>query len=714
MNTKQKHSIAYAIILFAFFSSMNIHAAKEYISQEAAWNIVKTKILRNNIDNVNVYVSNRILMPYTCIKAMKEDEKSPEYASWFFFIDDIPLANWEHSCRYVFVDATSSKYQIYAKTRPPFFDNMHSIKLMKSLQELQIDSNIEQFEETNRNLLRPTTPAYHDYAVIISGGANTEINYERYWNDCSAIYRVLRNIYLYPKNHIYVLISDGTNTAIDRHLVNGHYDSSPVDLDYDGVADTQYAATKANIQSVFTSLGNTLTPNDNLFIFTTDHGGGSNGSSYLNLWNNTIMMDYELATEINKVNAGHINICMEQCYSGGFLDNLAGTNRVVTTACNSSEYSYAMSNALYDEYAFYWISAVGGYAPTGGSVNADTNSDSKISMYEAYQYALNHDSASEHPQYSSTPTSLGNALTLSQTPNLKIIGDKVVCDSSYYYVEGLPSCCTVTWSVNQSTGAPNPSLQNNYPSQNQCIIRNTYHYPTAFTLIATIKHNGNTVLVLTKKVSSDSNSFYGTYEQEACTYYGVNHPAISQTTVSTMYPHFIHQGCQVTVQSNNMRHHTVTHDGVTPEDWLFNEDTGTVYFKLPLYSAGSPFTIWIGGDGSCNLYKILFFSMTGNGNYATTHTLETNSQDGYAWSFQIVENADNINREYGSQASNTNDILSKAWKIEIYDATTGRRVLSDKMNATEYNLSTIGWKRNTYVVRVFSGENVFVKKISVK
>lgn len=134
--------------------------------------------------------------------------------------------------------------------------------------------------------LRTSASAIHNYAVIINGGGNAWSNWVRYWNDCSAIYSTLINVYGYPKDHIYVLISDGTNPEHDRHHYDGHYDSSPLDLDGDGSNDIQYAATRANITQVFNTLRNRLTPADNLFIYTTDHGGQESGTDvYMNLWN---------------------------------------------------------------------------------------------------------------------------------------------------------------------------------------------------------------------------------------------------------------------------------------------------------------------------------------------------------------------------------------------------------------------------------------------
>ena len=78
----------------------------------------------------------------------------------------------------------------------------------------------------------------------------------------NAFYSALIHVYGYLKNNIYVLISDGTDTAIDRHLNNGSYDSSPLDLDGDGLPDIQYSATKNSITTVFNTLANILTSND--------------------------------------------------------------------------------------------------------------------------------------------------------------------------------------------------------------------------------------------------------------------------------------------------------------------------------------------------------------------------------------------------------------------------------------------------------------------
>ena len=336
------------------------------------------------------------------------------------------------------------------------------------------------------DLFRANAPsAPYDYAVIISGGADSENNWVRYWNDCAAIYSTLINIYGYARDHIYVLISDGTDPGKDRHHYDGHYDSSPLDLDGDGINDIQYAATRTNISRVFNILASKLTPSDHLFIYTTDHGGQESGLNvYMCLWNNEIMRDDEFAIEVNKVNAEKINICMEQCRSGGFIDDLRANNRVIATACRHDENSHAMSNLIYDEFVYHWTAAVSGRTPTGGYVNADRNSDGRISMEEAFQYALTNDSRKEHPQYSSTPVTIGTQLFLKKIPFIS--GPTVVCSQGTYTIQDLPSGTSIQWSTSNGnlqliSGQGTRTAVFSKRSKGQCAIR------------AQVIINGNTI-----------------------------------------------------------------------------------------------------------------------------------------------------------------------------------------------------------------------------
>ncbi len=326
---------------------------------------------------------------------------------------------------------------------------------------------------------------------------NMTNNYERYWNDCSALYKVLKNYYGYSQDHIYVLMSDGTSPANDRHLNNGLYDSSPLDLDGDGINDIQYAATHSNLENVFNILSNVLTEEDNLFIFTTDHGGSSgNQHSYLYLWNE-ILHDYEFASYLNQLDAGIINVCMGQCYSGGFIDNITKDNVVVSTACRHDEVSYSMNSLLYDEYVYYWISAVADETPDGTPVNADTDQDGLVSMHEAFVYASYHDTANEHPQYNSIPSVLGQSTYLiNSLSNITISGSTNIDNNNLYIANNLQNGMSVTWSIN------NPSFTL-FPFGNTCSVTITLeHQYNSALLTATISMNGHIIKTTSKQIYS--------------------------------------------------------------------------------------------------------------------------------------------------------------------------------------------------------------------
>jgi hypothetical protein len=259
------------------------------------------------------------------------------------------------------------------------------------------------------------------YAVLLSGGYNMYNNHIRYYNDIKFIFTTLKEVYSYKDDHIYVLVSDGTDPAPDR----SDGTNSPPDLDGDGADDIEYPALLWAVDEVFDSLAAKVTADDQVFVFTTDHGSSYGGwSVYLNLWNMEELSDSYLASLVNALPAATFIFTMEQCFSGGFEDDLQTVPpRVFSSAARHDEYSWAMSNLLYDEYVYYWTAAVRWEDPYGNPVDADVNDDGKVTMDEAYNYALTHDSQPEHPQYDANPVGLGADVTLDLPEGPPYCGD---------------------------------------------------------------------------------------------------------------------------------------------------------------------------------------------------------------------------------------------------------------------------------------------------
>jgi hypothetical protein len=382
------------------------------IDRDDAIAIVTQSQLGGSLDGVRLYVLPRSLPAGEAIADWKRDVFVAPASGWLVFVDRYPGANWEHPCWYFFVDETTGDVQRFDSMTPPLLQpELFEITDFRDNPPPGVsEAALERYRERLRSLPKPDPSRGPAYAFIISGGANQSNNHIRYWNDCAFIYTTLVEYYGYEDENIRVCISDGTNPAPDR----SDGTNSPPDLDGDGDDDIEYPATLQYIDLVFDELAATLTAGDQLFIFTTDHGGQESGwDCYLNLWNLEELRDDQLAAYVDALPCQTVICTFEQCYSGGMIDDLEGDGRVVATACRWDEVSWAMApHYIYDAFVYHWTCAVAWQHPTGEPVDADTNNDGNVSMHEAFIYAEEHDQANETPQYSSTPANLGDIIYL--------------------------------------------------------------------------------------------------------------------------------------------------------------------------------------------------------------------------------------------------------------------------------------------------------------
>jgi hypothetical protein len=266
-----------------------------------------------------------------------------------------------------------------------------------------------------------------DWAILISGGINQGSNNARYWNDISEMYEILIDTYGYNADEVFFLYADGNPpTATNCHDHTNADASYPTDV-------IDYAATSANLDTVTDTIAANGHPCDTLFVFATDHGGTSGGQSTLCLWG-------ENMTAATFAGAGYMGditqYCwrafeMEQCHSGGFVGPLSGPKTAIATACAADESSFAMwpPPPYYDEFCYYFNAALKGEKPDGTAVNADANSDGKVSFVEAYNYAEANDKYSPPgweyggDTYLETPQYDDNGDGVSQTGQMPTGGD---------------------------------------------------------------------------------------------------------------------------------------------------------------------------------------------------------------------------------------------------------------------------------------------------
>ena len=278
--------------------------------------------------------------------------------------------------------------------------------------DLLEESEVRPAEPTYGSMTRsyPATTG-NKWAIIINGGGDPLSNRIRYWNDCSFFYSTLKSVYNIPDSQIYVAMSDGTSSGLDRINNYGVLENSPLDLDGDGINDIYYPGTKNGILSAFADASNDVKSGDEVIIFVTDHGTKDTaGNYYLNLWNNQSMTATEFKSALSSLpSEATKHIIMGQCFSGGFISGLQGVKQMtISTACSSSEVSYPTSDYLYDEFLYHWTAAIAGQYPGGTSANADTNNDGIITIREAFNYAQTNDTMTETPQFYEYKYPFGN------------------------------------------------------------------------------------------------------------------------------------------------------------------------------------------------------------------------------------------------------------------------------------------------------------------
>ena len=267
------------------------------------------------------------------------------------------------------------------------------------------------------------------YAVLISGDW-AESGFDEFWNDV-VLMREMLLANNFEDQNIFILYADG-NDFVDATCTYARYD--PVAINRPPRANrpasfTDYPATKAEVQAVFDGLANgdnnrgipEMTENDFLFVWTFDHGGIIGGHGTLCLWGIDIRDD-EFASAVDAIPCRYRVFCMQQCHSGGFIDDLSNDKTVILTACRGDESAQPANNTPtqedeivngvtynHGEFNYHLISALLKQAVNGGApVNADATGDGLVSMLELFNYVENHDNRPEHPQYDDGSNNIGD------------------------------------------------------------------------------------------------------------------------------------------------------------------------------------------------------------------------------------------------------------------------------------------------------------------
>lgn len=120
-------------VFLVWIALCSFGALQAQISLEEAFKLLQEKELITNEYEQWVYAAERPLKQGEEIKAFNQVVRGPKQASWFFFLDDNPYANWQHPCRYVFVGVETGELQLVKGSTPP--DWIHEMKVLRKRQK---------------------------------------------------------------------------------------------------------------------------------------------------------------------------------------------------------------------------------------------------------------------------------------------------------------------------------------------------------------------------------------------------------------------------------------------------------------------------------------------------------------------------------------------------------------------------------------------------
>ncbi len=350
--------------------------------------------------STNLYVLEDIQPARSVIKARHQTIQIKQPTA-VVFVDDDPMANWSHDCRYLLHDADSGKlYQEVKAGFPPFL--VDPPPTFKAFHMPVVAHNPQ------RKIWRPEVeisfpwkiPKGKRYAILFSGASNN-----RHTNDLEFLYRQLVNQFYFDANNITVLNYDGTINYSGYPKPVAHWPG-------DGTAYTMpvhNAGTRQALEDAIDALKPKLKQDDLLLIHTNNHGGHDGTGSYLCTYSGSDYTASDFASKLGELPVfADLVVMMEQCHSGGFNDVVieASTAGRTTFAAACTEGKNSIGGADFDPFARDWIAALAGVDPYGVALVSDPDYDNsgRISTREAFSYADDVHNAYDSPVYSAYGT----------------------------------------------------------------------------------------------------------------------------------------------------------------------------------------------------------------------------------------------------------------------------------------------------------------------
>lgn len=211
------------------------------------------------------------------------------------------------------------------------------------------------------------------FLVLYAGGINDFANYSRYPADLQAVLTAAQGLPGLSPTSINILAGPGgASFSFGETSINA------------------LVADRATLEAVLREVSSSATGADRFLFVSSNHGGQvikDQKSSTLYTWGGRTIVPNEFADWISKMSCEIQVYVLGQCYSGGFIEALSGPKKLVMTACDWDEVSYASTvmAAQYDEFVYNFANGLNARIPT---------------WERLFAYAKINDKEKESPQYS--------------------------------------------------------------------------------------------------------------------------------------------------------------------------------------------------------------------------------------------------------------------------------------------------------------------------
>lgn len=371
----------------------------------------------------NLSIRREVLSPGTTLDLQDRSLKIKR-DTVLVFVDDQPLANWGHPCRYLLYEPKRGR--LYSTLNASFPPDLRGGRQHATVpfHEPVVFPRPETWWHVKPFPSAPLVQSRNWYAVLFSGASNN-----RHTNDLEFLYRVLRQDYGVPADHIYVLNHDGTVNYFGdpRPVSTWPGDGSPYTMPVNA------AGTRSELDSVLDELKGRLSEDDGLLIHTNNHGGGSEESTLVTYAGPSITAS-EFAAKLAELPTYRcLMVMMEQCYAGGFNASIlaSSTAQHSSVASAASATRSSIGGPDFDPFARDWISALHLATPAGAPLisNPDGNGDGCVTAREAYEYADAHHDWRDSPHFSASSLAargcfLGMRLPVQLLPDLRVLIDE--------------------------------------------------------------------------------------------------------------------------------------------------------------------------------------------------------------------------------------------------------------------------------------------------